>query len=251
MRDVALIVHSHMTKKGPPTYGPVTHRLVEYGVAQLRGNFTGQIREPLALVSLVRWFQKQEGFRLENSIRMRLADPDSCGSAFEELIVLYITKQFRHPVRIDEVFKFHGTRPAWASHAAQLVRRIGENQFEPVDLDTQQPVTPGTGVAYYASTVEEVIQWITQSTTGWCLPGDLFGPDLLAWMLLSSGEVVLLMVQDKSYLSGNKDSVAAKTATAAVRSLTPGHWFKKAVRSSPFALCFLSLADTYATPVPF
>jgi hypothetical protein len=53
MRDVALIVHSHMTKKGPPTYGPVTHRLVEYGVAQLRGNFTGQIREPLALVSLV------------------------------------------------------------------------------------------------------------------------------------------------------------------------------------------------------
>jgi hypothetical protein len=179
---------------------------------------------------------------------VRLADPDSRGSAFEELMVLYITKQFRHPAPIEEIFEFHGTRPAWASHAARLVRRIGKNDFEPVDLDTQRPVTPCTGVAYYASNVAGVIQWLTESTVGWCLPGDLFGPDLLAWMSLSSGEVVLLMVQDKSYLSSNKDSVAAKTTTAAVRSLTPGHWFKKAVRSSPFTSCLMLIHMQLQSP---
>jgi hypothetical protein len=235
MKDVSSIVHSHMTKKGPPIYGPVTERLVEYGIARLRPDFKGQISEPLALVSLVKWFQGQGGFRLESGIRVRLADPDSRGSAFEELMVLYITKQFRHLTRIDSIFEFHGTKPAWVSQTAQLVHRVNGNEFEPVDLDTQQPFTPCTGVTYYASTVEEVIQWLTKSAAGWCLPGDLFGPDFLAWILLSSGEQALVMGQDKYCLSGNVDSVTAETSTKAVRSLTPGHWFKKAVCSSSFA----------------
>jgi hypothetical protein len=237
MKDVDVIVHSHMTKRGIPTYGPVTDRLVEYGVAQLRQDFKGKISEPLALVSLVRWFQKQKGFGLENGIRVRLADPDSRGFAFEELMVVYITKKFRHPARLDEVFEFYGTPPAWASQSVQLVHRVGQNNFEPVDLDTQQPVTPGTGVAHYASNVSEVIQWLTESTLGWCLPGILFGPDLMGWMSSNSGDPLLVLFQDKSFLYGNKDSVEAKTAAKALRSLTSSNWFKQAVRPSSSVSC--------------
>ena len=110
-----------MTRKEFPIYGPVFAELVEYGIAQLRPDFHGKICEPLALVSCVRWFQGQEEHALGNSIRLRLAESDSCGAAFEELMILYITKTFRQPTRLDAAFDFHGTMPCIAICTACLL----------------------------------------------------------------------------------------------------------------------------------
>jgi hypothetical protein len=243
MKDIADIVHSHLTKKGPPTFGPVMANLVELGIARLREDFMGDISEPLALVSLVRWFHDQPGFSLENGIRSRLADPASRGSAFEELMVFYFTKKFRQPTCINEVFQFYGTQPDWASQTAQLVCSV-HGSYKPVDLDTREPLIPATGVARYASSPNEVIQWLEDPSAGWCLPGDMGGPDLLAWLSLSSGKRVLLMVQEKSYLSGNRHTVFAKTAAEAVHSLTTDRLFHTSVCSFPFVCCLALMYDS-------
>jgi len=221
-----------MTRKEFPIYGPVSAELVEYGIPQLGPDFHGKICEPLVLVSCVRWFQGQKEHTLGNS--MRLAASDSRGAAFEELMILYITKTFRQPTRLDAAFDFHGTMPSWASQSAQLVCRVDENEFQPADLDTQRPVIPGTGMSYYASNGAEVIKWLRDSNAGWCLPGNLLGPDLLVRLQLSSGERILLVAQHESCSSGNtdSDSLDAETATSAVTSLTYDHWFKNAVCSS-------------------
>ena len=53
------IVESHLLKGQSPIYGPVTERLVEYGIACLHGGCMGQIVEPLAFLLLMRWLQGQ------------------------------------------------------------------------------------------------------------------------------------------------------------------------------------------------
>jgi hypothetical protein len=111
-----------------------------------------------------------------------------------------------------------------ASQSAQLVCWVEQNEFQPVDSDTQQPVIPA-----YGSNGAEVIKWLMDSIAGWCLLGNLFGPDLLVRLQLSSGERILLVAQHQSYLSGNIDSVDVETVTM---SPNYDHWFKNAVRSS-------------------
>ena len=90
---MALIVQSHLTKRASPTFGPVTTRLVEYGIARLRnennGN-KGQIVEPLAFLSVMKWLETHETDNMDNNIRLRLADQSSRGDAFEQLVVLYL-----------------------------------------------------------------------------------------------------------------------------------------------------------------
>ena len=67
-KQVAAIIQSHMTRKESPIYGPVSAKLVEYGIVQLRPDFNGKICELLVLVSCVRWFQEQREHTLGNGI---------------------------------------------------------------------------------------------------------------------------------------------------------------------------------------
>ena len=50
-------MQSYLLKGQSPTYGPVTARLVEYGIARLREGHEGEIVEPLAFLSLMRWLE--------------------------------------------------------------------------------------------------------------------------------------------------------------------------------------------------
>ena len=58
--EAVQIVDSHLLKGKSLTYGPVTARLVEYGIAHLREGHKGEIIEPLAFLSLMRWLQDQD-----------------------------------------------------------------------------------------------------------------------------------------------------------------------------------------------
>ena len=73
---------------------------------------------------------------------------------------LYITKTFRTPAPLDQVFEFHGSPPAWALEAGQLVHRMAQNEFESVDLDTQFPYAHATGVTCNARKAKDVIDWL-------------------------------------------------------------------------------------------
>jgi hypothetical protein len=39
--------------------------------------------------------------------------------------------------------------------------------------------------------------------TGWCLLGDYMEPDLMAWLCLNDGRLLLILFQVKRYLTGN------------------------------------------------
>src|SRR6266576_953140 len=122
--EAVRIVQSHLLKGQSPTYGPVTERLVEYGIARLRGGRTGQIVEPLAFLSLMRWLQGQRHLSLEANLRLRLGNESERGSAFEEVGNLYLLRALRDPVRFSTVFDFRCI-PSWADNMTRIVARLG------------------------------------------------------------------------------------------------------------------------------
>jgi hypothetical protein len=202
---------------------------VEYGIAR----FIGQgdkviVEEPMALVSIVRHFASQ-GLTLEQDIRARMNSAQ--GLAFEEAVLLSCTKIFRRGARLEDVFQFHGPKPAWASQVARIVIPKDGNTLEVFDVINLEPVIPSTGVACFAEYPKDVQQWITSMSSGWCIPGKYMGPDLMTWLKLADGHMLLLLIQAKCRLDGNIDSLAADVAAKAIRSLTPSHFYAALVCS--------------------
>ncbi|KAM6498788.1 hypothetical protein JOM56_006736 [Amanita muscaria] len=228
LQEAAQIVQSHLTRGCSPTFGTVTVRLVEYGIARLRNKHSGQIVEPLAFLSLMKWFEDQPTVNLQTSIRLRLANQESRGPAYEQLVVLYLLRVLRYPVPLSTIFEFHGTPPRWADKMAQIVGRLDGTDVA-VDVLGNAPENPGLGVVHYAAGIKDVLKWIENPATmpAVLVPSHLFGPDVI----VRCGDV-LLMGQLKSYTDGNKDSLDAKTVSCAITSLCPDHWFKR----SPHAL---------------
>jgi hypothetical protein len=124
-------VQSHLLEGQSPTYGPVTARLVEYGIARLREGHEGEIVEPLAFLSLMRWLEGEGHLNIKANLRLRVGNESDRGSAFEEVGNLHLLRTLRDPVRFSTVFNFQCT-PSWANKMAHIVVRVGEDD---VDVD--------------------------------------------------------------------------------------------------------------------
>jgi hypothetical protein len=232
-------VQSHLTCGELPTFGPVTTRLVGYGIARLRDRNQGEIVEPLAFLSLMKWLETNRSANLETGIRARLSFQASRRSAYEELVVLYLLRALRYPTPFTAVFNFHGTPPTWAEEMAQIVGPL-DGINVPVDVigDAPQVPGPGPGVVHYATNIQDVLHWIEGPSTAPAvlIPGSLFGPDVVIRCRsspLNSASVpreVLVMGHLKSSTEGNKAFLDAKTMDYAMTSLTRDHWSKLAVR---------------------
>ena len=229
-----------MLKGKSPTYGPVTARLVEYGIARLRQNSAkfehkGQIIEPLAFLSLMRWLQTQGRLSLQANLRLRLGDESSRGSAFEEVGVLYLLRALRYPVPFTTIFNFHYT-PSWANEMGQIVARLDKVNVG-VDVLGEDPENPGLSVAHYASSIEDIIDWMDKldNASVLLIPSHLFGPSVMARCRSSSSDTtapprnVLLMGRFKASTAGNQESLNAETVAEAPTPLHPDHWFKQSV----------------------
>jgi hypothetical protein len=235
LQEAAQIVQSHLTKGKSPTFGPVTARLVEYGIARLRKGHEGQIVEPLAFLSLMKWLQTLDHANLEANIRSRLALQASRGDGYEELVVLYLLRTLRYPVPLSTIFNFHNT-PVWANDMAQIVGRLDGIDVA-VDVLGGAPQNPGLGVVHYAADIEDVIRWLETPAVAPAvlITTHLFGPDVIIRCSspLSHSTVasknILVMGQFKSYTDGNKESLDAGTITQALTSLNRVHWFKQMV----------------------
>jgi hypothetical protein len=229
-------VQSHLTKGQSPTFGPVTERLVEYGLARLRKGHTGHIVEPLAFLSLMQWLEDQNHVNLEANIRSRLAFQTSRGDAYEELIILYLLRILRYPVPFSTIFHFYNNTPNWANDMAQIVGRL-DGMDAAVEVLGVAPENPGLGVVHYATGVEDVIRWIEAPDTAPAvlISTYLFGPDVMIRCSSppSNSTVastnVFLMGQFKSFTNGNKESLDAGTTSHALASLDRDHWFKQTV----------------------
>jgi len=234
LQEAAQIVHSHLTKGKRPCFA-VTDRLVEYGIAHLREAHRGHIVEPLAFLSLLQWLESSKNLSARALLRSRLGSSSSRGTAYEELMVLYLLRILHDPTTFNMIFNFFGTPPSWASYIAQIVaRRDGRNvKVGTIVGDSTCPVAikapqnPSLGVVDYADNIVEVLSWIKDSNASAVLvPTNLFGPDV---MLRCEGDV-MLMGQLKSYTTGNEESLDARTIQHALTSLNEDHWFKSSVR---------------------
>ncbi len=221
VRQVAAIIQSHLTNGSTPKFGPLPHKHVEYGIARLRNDHQGEIIEPLAFLSVVRWLETQKDLCLEENLIHKLADQSSRGYSFEEVVILFLLRTFCCPTALNSVFKFHGTVPEWAGSETYIVGHLNDKEV-PVNILEDPPRHPSLGVVHYAKSIEDIIQWLKKSPASSVLvPIHLFGPDMI---IKCHG--VLLMGQAKSYLTGNINELDAKTATEALESLNPVNWFK-------------------------
>jgi hypothetical protein len=234
LQEAAQIVQSHLTKGATPTFGPVTARLVEYGIACLRTDHKGQIIEPLAFLSLVKWLQTLDHANLEANIRSRLASQASRGDAYEELVILYLLRALRYPIPLSTIFDFRNT-PIWLNDKAQIVGRLDGIDVA-VDVLGDAPQNPGLGVVHYAADIKEVIRWLETPDVAPAvlITTHLFGPDVMIRCSSQNNSTVasrniLLMGQLKSYTDGNKNSLNAVTTSHALTSLNQDHWFKQEV----------------------
>ena len=224
-----------------PTYGPVTEKLVEYGIARLRKDHKGHIVEPLAFLSVMKWLQTQNAFNLQFNLGSRSSRGDLRGSTFEEAVNLYLLRQLRYPVPFTTIFEFHDRCiPSWAKEKAHIVARQDYVDVAVGLLGDALP-NPELSVVHYASCIKEVKDWVDNPNTASVLlsTSNQFGPDVMARCQISSptNRTVLLMGQLKSYTTGNDGSLDAATVARAITSLNPNHWFKCEVCHFLFHCC--------------
>jgi len=77
-----------------------------------------------------------------------------------------------------------------------------------------------------------VESWIKSMHTGWCIPSKNMGPDLMTWLRLSDGRLLLVIFQAKCYLTGNLHTLAADVTADAIRSLIPARFFSNLKRAT-------------------
>jgi hypothetical protein len=122
------------------------------------------------------------------------------------------------------IFRFEHPIPPWAHCSAQIVTRNSSGDFVDFDIITEQSVSPSASVAFHAEKPEDVEAWLESGQTGWCIPGPLMGPDLIARIRLSTGEFILLVIQAKCHTS-KRGTLTPDTAAKAIRSLHPDNLF--------------------------
>ena len=246
--EAVRIVQSHLLRGESPTFGPVLAELVEYGIAHLRERYTGQIVEPLAFLSLMRWLETTNRLNVEAKLRLRHGDQASRGNTFE-VVILYLLRALCHPEPLTTVFDLQFPS-SWANEKYQIVARLDkddvpvddlgkdpQDSYIPLDVPGTHSRNPGLCVVDYASSIEEIIDWIdgVGTASAVLIPGPSFGPDVMVRCRSFSTDQtvpsrnVILMGKFKSYMVGNKESLDAQTVAKALSSLHSSHWFKQAV----------------------
>jgi hypothetical protein len=235
VQELSTSLYTFITRGKYPMWYKDRQDLVEYGIARFMGE--GQeviVEELMALVGILRYFEA-EGFTIDRDIRARMQSAK--GSAFKEAVLLSCTRLFRVGPRLSDIFSFEGDVPDWAHQRAHIVSQKGQ-ELEVSDIVNENLILPSPGVAYYAKNPNDVKDWIISKRSMWCIPGRYMGPDLLAWLRLDDGKL-LLLIQAKCYLEGNIDTLVPKVTSKAIQSLNTDNFYSVCYSSS-----FLSgLAD--------
>ena len=133
--------------------------LVEYGLARFVhvGNDKTKvtIEEPLALISVMRFFESNSR-SLGSHIRRRLQDDQ--GIALEEAVLLAMTNLLQGQRKLAEIFDFHNQPPSWADRTAQIVARNSSGDHEAFPFD--KPINPCSLFAFHAEGPGDVKSWL-------------------------------------------------------------------------------------------
>jgi len=237
--DLALGIHEFLTRGEFPVWTSDKAPLVEYGIARFVGEPPSNqesaelsVEEPLVLVGIMRHFERN-GHPPEKRVRIYLQS--NRGKAFEEAILLALTRMLQNQRDLENIFEFHDPVPPWAGSPAQIVTCNPSGEYEAFSSDRLS--APSSSVAFSAKTPQDVTRWLERGGAAWCIPCNAMGPDLMTRIQLRHGERLLLVVQAKSYTTG-KPNVPAKVTAHAIQSLIPKKYFGAFVRNQFIASCF-------------
>jgi len=225
--DLALGIHKFLTRGEFPMWPSDKAPLVEYGIARFVGEQPSNqesaelsVTEPLVLVAIMRYFEEYQ-HTLESSVRIHFQS-NNRGMAFEEAILLALTRMLQDQRRLKDIFEFHGPLPPWADNPAQIVTWNPSGNYEAFSND--RLLAPSSPVSFSAQTPQDVTHWLQRGEAAWCIPGTLMGPDLMTRLQFRDGGRLLLAVQAKSYTKGSLN-IPSKNASSAIKVLIPSNWF--------------------------
>jgi len=237
--DLAQTICSFITRGDPLTWwsipedgsrtsvSPEQESLVEYGVARFvpeGGESKITIEEPLVLISIIRHFESNS--RILESQRCL---QDAQGVESEGAVLLAMTRLLQNQRQLRSIFEFFGESPSWADCTAQIVARKSSGSFEAFAIDKLTIMR--SPFVFSAKSPEDVKCWLESGEAGWCIPGNLMGPDLMTRIRLSNGGLFVLVIQAKCHSAGNVDTGSADVSAAAIRSLIPSRFFHSLVRN--------------------
>jgi hypothetical protein len=207
--------------------------LVEYGIGRFvdeRGAV--RIEEPLALLGIEHHFNSV-GRSIEATIGSHLQVNQ--GYAFEEVVLLAVTRLLPGN-KLGNIFDFHGEKPQWADCSANIFT-TSPNSDALLPFSIDNPFDAASIVAYSAKTPEAVKHWLEAGREGWCIPHKNMGPDLMARLELSNGRRLLLVIQAKCHIHGNKETLTAGVTAHAINTLIPRDFFQPNVRCKLISSC--------------
>jgi hypothetical protein len=243
--DLTSAIHSFVTRGDLPKWQSDREPLVEYGIArfteeplissQRRESARVAVEEPLALVSIMRYFES--GGRTHYS-NMAIRSKDNRGIVFEEAVLLAMTRLLQGKRMLGDILEFHGPLPSWAGYPGQIVARSSSGSFEAFAIDG--PINPGSTFPFSAKTPEDVASWLERGEAGWCIPSRQMGPDMMTRVRLWDGRILLLVVQAKCHSKSKPSAhnVMAAVTAEAIRSVTPNNFFRPLVRNPLISSCF-------------
>jgi hypothetical protein len=227
LQELSTSIYTFIAWGKYPLWYKESQKLIEYGIARFMGDRNSVIiEEPMALVGMLRYFEA-EGLTIDADIRVHMQSAK--GLAFQEAVLLSCTRLFRKGARLSDIFLFEGGKvPDWAHQKAYIVSQNGQ-ELGVSDIASGHPILPSAGVAHYAENPNDVRDWIISKRSTWCIPGRYMGPDLLTWLRLEDGKLLLLLIQAKCCLTGNISTLAVGDTADAVRSLITNKMFSTSV----------------------
>ncbi|PVF99445.1 hypothetical protein CPB86DRAFT_814023 [Serendipita vermifera] len=212
----------------PPKIDSFEWKKIE-GKAGLLDMLAKSIYDFLTRGSYPMWYYKKQTLimGLPNSQKRSLQD--NKGTPFEEAVLWVMTRLLHSQYKLTDILEFKGPAPDWASCTVQIIAR-SSNQFVDFDIITQQLDWLGNSIAIRAITVDQVTSWLKTGEAGWCLPGPLMGPDLMAQVQLDNGKIILLVIQAKCHMAGNAQTTTAQVSTSTIESLISETWYHSTVK---------------------
>lgn len=239
-----LTTHYLMRSVLPRSLGQDEKMYVEYGFARFKDACTNTVAvdEPLVLLAATHWIDKN--YRTSYKFfAERIKGHDTSSNGFENYLAFCFSLAFSQRQRVDKIFNFCGTPPAWAQQEAELVSLHhafdGIVEVNPVRQSTNSG--PSLTLGVNAKTTDETSAWLQhQSSTPVCFPHSHMGPDLLFVLRLADNSNVWVAVQAK-YSIGKNGMLSRVFLRRAIRSVTPSKFFIDKVSNLTHGYPFLYL----------
>ena len=171
--------------------------MVEYGISRFKRLKEAETDEPLAILGLVTFLQRNGHTLLQYLSRdFNTWNPAYQGVVFEHYVTYLLAREFSDPAPLSAVFDFVGGKKgneALQDERAEIValKKTGDKfQIIPLKFKTQNRSSHVLGCS--PSTNAETLEWFQDPKgTTFCFPAKAVGPDLVFVMRLTGDNTML------------------------------------------------------------